>query len=299
MLPRHGLGFDGRHIPGSIAAWFLVTLVACLAQLVQGGLSAAAAQGEAQGARVALVMGNGAYDSSIGRLKNPVNDAELMADTLRALGFKVRLVTDADQKEMKKAVRDFGADLMAAGSDAIGLFYYAGHGVQVDGVNYLLPVGAQIEKEGDVEIEAVSAQSILAQMEHAPNNIDLVFLDACRNNPMTRSFRSGSRGLARVDAPRGSFVGYSTAPGDVSVDGNGDNSPYTLALAAEMRRPGASIEEVHRSVRIRVLAETNNAQTPWDSSSLTANVVLMPAASAPSATAAPAPTAAPQPAQQP
>ena len=146
--------------------------------------------------------------------------------------------------------------------------------MQVDGENFLLPIGAEIQAEGDVELEAVSANSILSQMQFAGNAVNLVFLDACRNNPLTRSFRSGSRGLARVDAPRGSFVGYSTAPGDVSVDGESDNSPYALALVEELKQPGISIEEAHRAVRGKVLAATNQRQTPWDSSSLTGPVVL-------------------------
>ena len=163
-------------------------------------------------ARVALVVGNGDYAAEIGKLKNPTSDAQMVADTLTGLGFEVALVTDADQKAMKRAIREFGQKLRATGPNGIGLFYYAGHGVQVDGENFLLPIGAEIQAEGDVELEAVSASSILSQMQFAGNAVNLVFLDACRNNPLTRSFRSGSRGLARVDAPRGSFVGYSTAP---------------------------------------------------------------------------------------
>jgi uncharacterized caspase-like protein len=225
-------------------------------------------------ARVALVVGNGDYEGDLGKLKNPTNDAALMADTLKGLGFDVVLVENADQKEMKRAIREFGQKLRGTGGNGIGLFYYAGHGVQVDGENYLLPIGAQIEAEGDVELEAVSASSVLSQMQYAGNAVNLVFLDACRNNPLTRNFRSGSRGLARVDAPRGSFVGYSTAPGDVSVDGDAQNSPYTLALVEELKLPGTSIEEAHRAVRAKVLAATNQRQTPWDSSSLTGPVVL-------------------------
>lgn len=229
-------------------------------------------------ARVALVIGNGEYDGDLGKLRNPVNDAALMADTLRELGFDVDLVENADQKEMKRAIRDFGQKLRGTGGNGIGLFFYAGHGVQVDGENYLLPIGAQIEAEGDVELEAVSATSVLSQMQFAGNAVNLVFLDACRNNPLTRNFRSGARGLARVDAPRGSFVGYSTAPGDVSVDGDNENSPYTLALVEALRTPGTSIEEAHRAVRAKVLTATNQRQTPWDSSSLTGPVILAKAA---------------------
>ncbi len=246
----------------------MLGFVALLALLVQ------APAASAEGPRVALVIGNGDYDDNIGRLRNPTNDAKLIARSLGQLGFKVLLKTDTDQNEMKRAIRDFGEALRDAGPDATGLFYYAGHGVQVDGTNYLLPIGAHIEAEADVEIEAISADTILKQMQFAENKVNLVFLDACRNNPLTRGFRSSSRGLARVDAPRGSFIGYSTAPGDVSVDGDSSNSPYTAALAEELLRPGAAIEEVHRAVRLRVLQATGDRQTPWDSSSLTASVVL-------------------------
>lgn len=260
-----------RDRPAAPGGLIILGFVALLALLVQ------APAASADGPRVALVIGNGNYDDNIGRLRNPTNDAKLIARSLGQLGFKVLLKTDTDQNEMKRAIRDFGEALRDAGPDATGLFYYAGHGVQVDGTNYLLPIGAQIDAEADVEIEAISADTILKQMQFAENKVNLVFLDACRNNPLTRGFRSSSRGLARVDAPRGSFIGYSTAPGDVSVDGDSSNSPYTAALAEELLRPGAAIEEVHRAVRLRVLRATGERQTPWDSSSLTASVVLAPA----------------------
>src|SRR5919109_632121 len=239
--------------------------------------------------RVALVIGNSEYGRAIGKLRNPANDARLMAETLKGLGFAVDLVLDADQKTMKRAVKNFGAKLRAAGSEATGLFYYAGHGVQVEGTNFLLPVGAEIEVEADVEIESIAADDVVTQMQSAGVAVNLVFLDACRNNPLARTNRSATRGLARLDAPRGSFVGYSTAPGDVAADGDGANSPYALALVDELKTPGISIEEAHRNVRAKVLAESGNKQTPWDSSSLTGPVVL----------AAKIETPAPQPVAQP
>jgi hypothetical protein len=156
----------------------------------------------------------------------------------------------------------------------------------VDGTNFLLPVGAEIEREADVEIESISADDVTAQMQFAGNAVNLIFLDACRNNPLARASRSGTRGLARLDAPRGSFVGYSTAPGDVAADGDGANSPYAMALAAELSKPGLSVDEAHRNVRAKVLAWSGNRQTPWDSSSLTGPVIL--AAKAAEAGASPA-----------
>jgi uncharacterized caspase-like protein len=245
--------------------------------------------------RVALVIGNSNYGPEIGLLKNPGNDAKLMADTLKGLGFQVDLVLDADQKAMKRAVKSFGAKLREAGSEATGLFYYAGHGVQVEGTNYLLPVGAEIAAEADVEIESIAADDVMTQMQSAGNAVNLVFLDACRNNPLARASRSATRGLARLDAPRGSFVGYSTAPGDVAADGDGVNSPYALALAEELKTPGISVEEAHRNVRAKVLAVSGNKQTPWDSSSLTGSVIL----AAKAAESAPAPAVQPSPASQP
>ena len=243
--------------------------------------------------RVALVIGNSEYGPAIGKLKNPANDAKLMAEMLKGLGFSVDLVLDADQKAMKRAVKSFGAKLREAGSEATGLFYYAGHGVQVDGTNFLLPVGAEIEAEADVGIESIAADDVMTQMQSAGNAVNLVFLDACRNNPLARTSRSATRGLASLDAPRGSFVGYSTAPGDVAADGDGANSPYALALVDELKTPGISIEEAHRNVRAKVLAESGNKQTPWDSSSLTGPVILA------EKVAEPAPQPVVQPAPQP
>ena len=247
----------------------LCAFLCLLAILASTGLSAATSE-----PRVALVIGNSEYGPEIGKLKNPANDAKLMAETLKGLGFSVDLVLDADQKAMKRAVKSFGAKLREAGSEATGLFYYAGHGVQVDGTNFLLPVGAEIEAEADVEIESIAADDVMTQMQSAGVAVNLVFLDACRNNPLARTSRSATRGLARLDAPRGSFVGYSTAPGDVAADGDGANSPYALALVEELKKPGISIEEAHRNVRAKVLAQSGNKQTPWDSSSLTGPVVL-------------------------
>ena len=216
--------------------------------------------------RIALVIGNSAYKDA--PLANPANDARLMAKTLGGLGFEVIEVLDANQKAMKRAVRDFGARIERAGKDTVGLFYYAGHGVQVKGENFLIPVGAPIAREADVSIEAVSAGAILEQLSFAKNRLNIVILDACRNNPFKRSFRSASRGLARMDAPTGSIVAYSTAPGRVASDGDGQNGPYTEALARAMQRPGLKVEDVFKLTRRQVIASTAEQQVPWESSSL-------------------------------
>jgi hypothetical protein len=220
----------------------------------------------AQG-RVALVIGNSAYTDA--PLANPANDAALMAATLRDLGFDVIEHTDTDQNTMKRAIRDFGDHLERSGRDTIGLFYYAGHGIQVDGVNYLVPVNAVIERESDVEIDAVSAQAVLATLDFARNRLNLVIVDACRNNPYARSFRSASRGLARMDAPQGTLLAYATAPGEVAADGTGENSPYTAALVEAMQRPAVPVEQMFKYVRREVMSSTDDKQVPWESSSLT------------------------------
>lgn len=264
--------------------------------------------------RIALVIGNAAYDGSLPSLPNPVRDAKLIGDALKKVGFEVILVRDASQKEMKRAIAQFGDEIVAGGADVTALFYYAGHGLQVEGANYLVPVSAEIEKEGDVDLESVAADSILRQMEHSGARTSIVILDACRNNPLSRGFRSASRGLARMETPNGSFLAYSTAPGDVAADGDGKNSPFAKALAAEMVKPNQAIEETFRNVRIGVMQATNQQQTPWDSSSMLVPfyfagpasasaapvVAVAPAAQpAPAVQAAPAPEPVSQPAPQP
>ncbi|MEY2884323.1 MAG: hypothetical protein RL490_2047 [Pseudomonadota bacterium] len=229
----------------------------------------------AQGARIALVVGNGTYGAQFGNLANPVADTRLIARSLKAAGFQVEIVNNVDQKAMKRAVIRFGQRLMLAGKNSTGLFYYAGHGVQSNGTNYLVPVNARIESEADVDIEAVPADAVVRQMEQAGASTSIVILDACRNLPMARSTRSASRGLARMEAPNGSYIAYSTAPGAVAQDGSGGNSPFARALAVEMARPGVAIETVFRNVRRSVLQETAGKQVPWDSSSLLDSFVFV------------------------
>lgn len=227
--------------------------------------------------RVALVIGNASY-TRVSPLRNPKNDAELMAKSLRATGFDVIVVTDVDVRGMGRAIRDFGKKLRAAGEDAVGLFYYAGHGIQSKGVNYLLPLNAEIETEADLQIESISSVNILSQMEEAGNALNLVILDACRNNPIKSKVRSASSGLARIEAASGSMVAFAAAPGQVASDGNGKNSPYTLALTKEMSIPGQSIERAFKNVRISVEGQTGRRQTPWEESSLKGDFYFTPAA---------------------
>ena len=224
--------------------------------------------------RTALVIGNSNYQSN--PLKNPVNDAKDMARALKFSGFEVTLETDVDLRTMETAVRSFGRSLRKGGT---GLFYYAGHGVQVNGSNYLIPIGAVIESQSDVRYEAVNAGLVLGKMEDADNGLNIVILDACRNNPFRGSFRSHTPGLARMDSPTGSLVAYATAPGSVAVDGNGENGIYTKHLVQKMKKPGLTIEQVLKQVRVAVLEETDEKQTPWESSSLTGTFCFTPAQS--------------------
>jgi uncharacterized caspase-like protein len=213
--------------------------------------------------RIALVIGNGAYKNT-SPLANPPNDARLMAETLASLGFRLisgRALVNTDKSTMERAIREFGQRLRGG---AVGLFYYAGHGVQVRGENYLIPVGAQVSDEADVKYELVSASLVLEEMAHAGNRLNLVILDACRNNPFgARGLRSASSGLAQVNAPAGTIISYATQPGNTAADGDGRNSPYTAALAAAMKRPGLGLFETFNQVGLAVSKATGGRQQPW------------------------------------
>ena len=213
--------------------------------------------------RLAMVVGNSDYEKS--KLKNPVNDARSMARLLRRLDFDVDLVENGKRREMVSKMNAFGRKLSQVD---VGLFYYAGHGIQVKGRNYLIPTDAVLESEGDVEFEAIDLGRVLSKMEDSRCPLNIVILDACRDNPFARSFRSTTKGLALVDAPRGTLLAFATAPGSVAADGEGSNGIYTKYLLKNIERPGLSIEEVFKQVRIGVVNETNGKQTPWESSSL-------------------------------
>ena len=208
--------------------------------------------------RTALVIGNSAYSTS--PLRNPANDAQDISAALAELGFSVTSLIDANLRQMEDAVRAFGKELLKGG---VGLFYYAGHGMQVDGVNYLIPVATDIESEDEVRFQSVEANQILQKMESAANRTNIVILDACRDNPFARSFRSESRGLSVVEAPSGSLVIYATAPGSTAADGTGRNGIFTSALLKHIRIPDQDIEVMLRDVRRDVERETENKQTPW------------------------------------
>jgi hypothetical protein len=220
-------------------------------------------------ARLALLIGNSAYRES--PLRNPVNDVRAMAQRLKELGFTVLVHENATKRTMEAAIIEFGRRLAEGG---VGAFYYAGHGLQVRGRNYLVPVDAEIEDEASTRVAAVDVELLLEQMAEAKNRVNMVILDACRNNPFERRMRGGSRGLAAVDAARGTLVAYATAPGSVAADGDGKNGLYTEELLEALREPGLKVEEVFKRVRINVARRSKGAQTPWESSSLTGDLVV-------------------------
>lgn len=223
--------------------------------------------------RIALIVGNGAY-TAVTQLDNPTRDAALIAKAVEAAGFTVTLLADADQATLNQAIAQFGRDLRAAGADATGLFFYAGHGVQSFGANYLLPVDATLTDAADLGLAGIPADTVLRQMASARNKTNIFILDACRNNPFVDIPDMGDNGLAEMKAPTGTFLAYATAPGAVALDGVASNSPFTAALAAEMMVPGVPIEQVFKQVRVKVLADTGGQQTPWEASSLTGPFVF-------------------------
>lgn len=223
------------------------------------------------GQRVALVIGNAKYASA--PLRNPENDANDLSRTLRGLDFKVFSYTNLSNREMISAIREFGSNL---NTSTVALFYYSGHGVQVRGKNYLIPVNASIGKEQDVEFEAVDAERVIAEMENARSRMNIVILDACRDNPLPRSVRGGSRGLATLEAPVGTFIAFSTAPGTVASDGEGRNGLYTGQLIRFLNTGGLRIEDVFKRVRAEVTSKSKGAQIPWENSSITGDFYFNP-----------------------
>ena len=212
--------------------------------------------------KVALVIGNKDYKDA--PLRNPVNDAEDISNVLKGLGFAVQIKTNVNHRQMDEAVKEFVQKIQ---NGDVALFYFSGHGTQVKGENYLLPVGGSIESESDVYYDAVSVGRILAKLEESRNKINIVILDACRNNPF-RGFRSPSKGLSPMDAPVGTFIAYATAPGSVAADGTDRNSPYAKHLMQGLNLKGVPIEKVFKQVLREVRKETEGNQVPWIASSL-------------------------------
>jgi uncharacterized protein (TIGR02145 family) len=216
--------------------------------------------------KIALVMGNGNYISNV--LANPENDADSIESVLKKLGFIVYKYENLNQGQMKRAIDDFGLKLK---NYNVSLFYYAGHGIQLNGYNYLIPVDAQLQTERDIEYECVQADRILAKMEGSGTKVNIIILDACRNNPFERSWTRSStgRGLAFMNAPGGTLIAYSTAPGSTAADGSGKNSPYTSAVLESIEIPDFTITQVFQNVARILKEKTNQKQVPWYLSSLT------------------------------
>jgi len=215
--------------------------------------------------KIALVIGNGDYRD--GPLKNPPNDAADIAVELRRLDFTVTKLINATQSQMRRAIREFGRDLRKGG---VGLFFYAGHGMQVRGINYLIPVGAAIQEEDEVQDYGVDAGMVLRKLQTAGNRLNMVFLDACRNNPFARSFRSSQRGLAQMDAPSGSLISYATAPGKTAADGTGRNGTFTKHFLKQLRTSSSvELAQLMKKVGKGVQLETEKKQIPWVASSIT------------------------------
>lgn len=220
----------------------------------------------AQKNRIALVIGNENYENNL-PLYNPINDANAMEKALIDAGFIVLKYTDLDKKSLKTAIDNFGVKLI---NYDIGLFFYAGHGIQYNGLNYLIPIDAHLKSESDVTYECVEAQRILELMEKANNTTNIVILDACRNNPFAKSWtrNTATQGLAFMNAPSGSIIAFATSPGKTAFDGSGNNGLYTSALLKYIQFPNIKIEDVFKRVRSLVREKSKGEQIPWENTSL-------------------------------
>jgi Caspase domain len=242
--------------------------------------------------RVALVIGNATY-ATAPKLKNPRHDAEDMTAALERLNFKVIAGYDLDDRGMGQKAREFAREV--AGAD-VALFFFAGHGLQVNGLNYLAPTNVALKSEADLDFETLPLDLVLRQMRLA--KISLVFLDACRDNPLARGLRAatrsgmGSVGLARIEDATGMMISYATQPGNIALDGDGRNSPYSKALLANIGKPGLSVSDTMIEVRKQVLAETGDKQVPWENSSLTGKFFFVPESGTQVVAALPPPVAA-------
>ncbi|MGB4333662.1 MAG: caspase family protein [Chromatiaceae bacterium] len=254
--------------PNGLRSWarLLVTL----------WLLAVTSVGMADGGRFALVIGNSVYDE--GALANPVNDATDFAAKLRGVGFQAELLLNADQQAMEQAIDTFTRALTGPGK--VGLFYFAGHGIEYQGRNYLLPVGAVLHGAVDLRYKAVDAGRILDGMGESGNGLNMVVLDACRNNPFPSAFRSASRGLARLSPAKGTLVLYATQPGAVASDGDGRNGVFTKHLLSALDEPGLEVEQAFKRAALAVDQETGGAQTPWIEGVALGHFAFVPAASA-------------------
>jgi hypothetical protein len=221
--------------------------------------------------RVALVIGQSAYRAVV-PLANPANDAKMMTELLGSAGFEVTTASDLSQNDMRQTVSDFAAKVATRGADTVALLFYAGHGLQIDGENYLVPVDVDPKREADIPLQAVRLNDVMNTLGALPARMRIIMLDACRNNPFPNINTTAGHGLAMLDTKAGaagSFISYSTSPGAVAEDGTGADSPYTTALLSVAKEPNLSIEEAFKRVRVAVNQATEGRQIPWESSSLT------------------------------
>jgi len=249
------------------------------AGLASGLLLALPRWGRAQSAllaqpKVALVLGNSKYKEA--PLKNPANDARAIGEALKAMGFAVALKLDAGRAEMAAATQAYVQELTK--KKAVGLFYYAGHGIQLAWRNYMLPVDAEIDTLADIQKQAVEVNSLLEGIKKAGNAMNVIILDACRDNPFGSLKGADHKGLSQMDAPQSTLLAYATSPGNVASDGAGEHGLYTEQLLREMKVPDAKVEDVFKRVRLGVRRKTNGAQIPWESTSLEEDFYFLPPA---------------------
>ena len=221
--------------------------------------------------RVALVIGQSAY-RAVPALPNAENDGKRMAELLTSAGFEVTAAPDLSQNDMRQTISDFAAKVAGSGPDTIALVFYAGHGLQIDGENYLVPIDVDPKREADIPLQAVRLNDLLNTLGAFPTRMRIIMLDACRNNPFPALNQTAGHGLAIVDTKAGapgSFISYSTSPGAEAEDGGGANSPYTTAVLSVAKQPNLPIEEAFKRVRVTVSQATDGRQIPWESSSLT------------------------------
>jgi uncharacterized caspase-like protein len=271
---------------GWVAILVLTGLVGLVAQMLPALAPPAAAAERMRGMavtedRIALVIGNAAYRND--PLDNPVNDARLIAQALKQSGFSVALQENLDRRGLVNALREFGNRL---GENTIAVLYYAGHGLQLRDRNYLIPVDAEIRSEDEIPIAGVDLGFVLGRMSTARSRINIVILDACRNNPFSGKDGAKAQGLAQMDAPVGTLLAYATAPGKLAADGSGANSLYATHLAKHLLTPGLPVEHVFKRVREGVVRDTREQQVPWESSSLQGEFAFVPGVATPRESAA-------------
>jgi uncharacterized caspase-like protein len=245
--------------------------------------------------RVALVIGQSAY-RAVPALPNAENDGKRMAELLGSAGFDVTAAPDQSQNDMRQTISNFAAKVASSGPDTVALVFYAGHGLQIDGENYLVPVDLDPKREADIPLQAVRLNDLLNTLGALPTRMRIVMLDACRNNPFPALSQTAGHGLAIVDTKAGapgSFISYSTSPGSEAEDGAGADSPYTTAVLSVAKEPNLPIEEAFKRVRVAVNQATDGRQIPWESSSLTADFKFFPADSGAQGTQTPKPPAKP------